>query len=132
MRKTSIVIIAFSFVLSLCGCGKSSGKPENTSDGMYEIGLSALETTNDYLENTIDLDSAKNLMDASLRASEAQIKSDEDEVGDTLYGTEYSNDSFISNKIVLINYELFAKQSGRGTDKKIAEYRDELAELLNE
>lgn len=132
MRKTGIVIIGILFMLSLYGCSNNGSKPENTSEEMYEIGLSVLETTNEYLEKTIDLDSAKKRIDASSRAAERQIKSDEDAVGETLYGTEYSNDWFISSKIVLIDYELSVKQMGTGTDKKIAQHRDDLAKLLNE
>lgn len=132
MKKISVTLIETVLILLLCACGNKGTKPENTSDKMYDIGLSALETTNEYLDNTIDLDSAREQIESSLRASDRQIELDKEEVGDTLYGTEYSNDWFIHSKILLINSELIQKQNGTGTNRAIEELKDDLAEFLNE
>ena len=133
MRKFFSFLLVFGIFCSATACGGASGGiPDNMSEKMYEIGLAALEIADEYFDGGIDLETARKRIDASFTSADSQYKKDQEEVGDSLIGTKYSNDYFIHHELTMLSYELLAKSHGTGTNKDITSARNDLAKHLNE
>ena len=131
MKKTIITLIVALALLFVIGCNR--GKPENMSDTVYEYGLSALETVDDYLDGKIDEDTAEERLDRVGRSVASAIDREKEELGtDVLLGTIYSDDTRISHYIVMVGYEIFQKDSGTGKTSEILKFRNSLADCLNQ
>ena len=117
-------------VLILCSC-TPTGKPENTSDRMYGLGMAALEIVDDYLDGKRNLE---------VTYDDFQIKADE--ISQHQVVSTYTNDSNILREAVLLSYELFntkstiryqdAPEELKATDLDVLEQRNRLAESLGE
>ena len=134
VMKRIIVFVCVAFAL-LCifGCSAKESEPENVSSKMYEIGIAALETVDEYLDYNIDIAETYDRISASSRAAANQYEKDKEEIGEeTLTGSEFANDYFINHNILMLSYELMTKKHGTGTNKEIVEKRNDLAEWLGE
>lgn len=129
-RKLLAFFVTLALLLS--GCGDGSGIPKDTSEKMYELGIAALEAVDEYLDNKLDIENAKERLDNTKFWVDVQLEDDMEELDvDVLFGTKYANDSKISHNIVMISNALSKKSYGTGTTSKIVEHRNSLAEVLN-
>lgn len=115
-------IMALSFValllLSLCSCG---GKPEKTSDAMYQIGLNALSTADDYIAGTITGEEAKEQIEEFSSQADTQY---------TKSKSDYENDWPIMFEISMLSYKILDISRGTGSMSEVTEARDSLAKML--
>lgn len=131
MKKATALLCIILMILSLAGC--SGGKPDETSDAMYQIGLNALQTADDYIGGKITGDEASEKLDEYKKQAEAQVEEDCKKLGvDSLIGTdsELSNDDFISMDIFNLSYYVFSSARGTAAMSEVQEKRDNLAKNL--
>lgn len=131
MKKITILLICTALLLSLCSCNL---KPDNTSDAMYQIGLNALDLSDQYIAGKITGAEAYARIEEFSKQAEAQKDYDRELLGlgeeDGLATTEYSNDSSISFKISMLSFDIMQAHHGSGSMSEVKERRDELAEQL--
>ena len=109
-----ILIIAATF--SSCG-----GKPEKTSDAMYQIGLNALSTADDYIAGTITGEEAKEQIEELSSQADAQY---------TKSRSDYENDWPIMFEISILSYEILDVSRETNSMSEVTEARDSLAKTL--
>ena len=130
MNKLVLITTALCLVL-VTGCGSRS-KPDNTSDRMYGLGLTALEIIDEYLDGKISLENAMDRFSVTSDDIDDQYDNSLREAGvEVLVGTDYANDSFINHYAGMLDYSLMKRSQGNGTDSEILEFRNSLAEKLN-
>ena len=129
MKRIVSVILAFLFVFALCSCGK----PEETSDAMYQIGINALSVADDYIGGKIMNDETKERLHEFMEQADKQYEAECKEVGsDTLIGTEYSNDAIIQLSISSLYFSVSSAGYGSTPMSEIIDRRDSLAKYLGE
>ena len=125
MKRIISIALIFVLALTLCSCGK----PEKTSDAMYQIGLNALTMTDEYIEGKITGTEAKERIDEFYSQSKALIEQERKDAGsDYLFGTDYSNDESIESQLSLLSLAISGANDGIRTMSDIRKYRDALAE----
>ncbi len=86
MKRIFLTLSLAVIVCLNCSCG---GKPQNTSDAMYQIGLNALAAADKYIAGEITGEEADELLDEYCVQASAQYDSELEEIGsDTLIGSE--------------------------------------------
>lgn len=129
MKKALSIFGAILLLISLSACGNS--KPGKTSDAMYQIGLNALQTADDYIEGKITGDEAADKLKEYKNQAASQKEKDCEKLGvDSLIGTEFSNNALIESDI----YSLYRNVDNIKNDitamSDVREARDDLAEQL--
>ncbi|MBQ8331156.1 MAG: hypothetical protein IJX94_01485 [Clostridia bacterium] len=130
MKRLFFLFTIALLLVSLCSCG---GKPENTSDAMYQIGLNALSVADEYINGKITADEAHSRLKDIEELADAQYERWCEEFGtETLVGTKYENDSGIYFEIAILELKIMgAKHSFDTTPlSEIIEARDDLEEQL--
>lgn len=131
MKKFTSIILCAVFLLTLCSCG--GGKPEDMSDAMYQIGLNALATADQYIAGEIAGDDAYDRLEEYYTQAEAQVDYDKEITNsDVLAGTEYWRDTLISTDILTLQMAIGRAKYGSGAMSEVKEARDSLAEDLGE
>lgn len=128
--KCYVCMLVMIFLLS--GCGDTEKKPDGMSDRVYDLGIAALETTDDFLNGDIEADEAARKLVTALTSIQSEIAIHEEEIGGALVGTDYWQESLVESRITLIQFRISEKNSGRGSNKDVIQQRNSLAELLNE
>ena len=129
MKKFTSIILCAVFLLTLCSCG--GGKPEDMSDAMYQIGLNALATADQYIAGEITGDDAYDRLEEYYTQAEAQEQSEMEELGvSTLFNTKYDADSRVSHYILILQCDVGDAKFGSGPMSDVKESRDNLAETL--
>ena len=129
MKKFTSIILCAVFLLTLCSCG--GGKPEDMSDAMYQIGLNALATADQYIAGEITGDDAYDRLEEYYTQVEAQVDYDKEITNsDVLAGTEYWRDSLVSTNILTLQMVIGRAKYGDGAMSEVKESRDSLAETL--
>ncbi len=130
MKKFTSIILCAVFLLTLCSCG--GGKPEDMSDAMYQIGLNALATADQYIAGEITGDDAYDRLEEFYKQAEAQSEKEKEHLGvDSLYGTEYAADYLVETDIFLLLHDVGFAKYGSGPMSDVKESRDNLADSLN-
>lgn len=115
MRRFITFALICVLFLNCTACG--SKRMEGISDRAYELGMSALETADEFIDGTISASSAKaKIGNASTLAN----------------GCTGDNDSLVSSAIFFLEYAIAQKDAGTGTMQAVKEKRDHLAEYLGE
>lgn len=135
MKRIIAIIGVLIIILSLTGC--SGGKPEKTSDAMYQIGLNALQTADDYINGKITGDEAEEIIkNYSAQADAEYEKECKDHDEQSLVGTDASNDtsimfaiSTLSNNIFNANCK-FKTEIGSVTMSDVRKAKEKLAKTL--
>ena len=79
---------------------KSFGKPDNTSDAMYQIGINALSVADDYIEGKIMNSEARLRLQELYEQAKKQYDLECEQIKSiTLINTKYENDSMIESAI---------------------------------
>ena len=131
MKKFTSFILCAVFLLTLCSCG--GGKPEDRSDAMYQIGLNALATADQYIAGESTGDDAYDRLEEFCKQAEAQVEKEETDLGvDSLYGTEFQNDTSVYLQISILHSVVGRAKYGNGAMSEVKEARDNLAEDLGE
>ena len=126
MKKFICILLSLVLTLGLSACG---GKPSTMSEEMYEVGLSALKTTDDYMDNKIDYRTAYNKLDGLYNQMEHIYENGEKkESGLPVYFDDFS----IQTDTLSIKIHLSGEHSGHSTYNELLEARNELAQLLGE
>lgn len=107
MRK---ILIALCLALCLTGCGK----PANVSEDVYNLGLKAVDVTEQFLSADLTADEAKEKLD------EIKSRIVEDDA--------YSNDLLVGTEIELIAYSI-GFIDGNPTEDDIKEVKERLDDL---
>ncbi|MDR0889900.1 MAG: hypothetical protein LBM28_04540 [Oscillospiraceae bacterium] len=129
MKKRFLLLVVVLLVfLSSC----TGEKPEDMSEEMYNIGLAALETVDEYFDGIITLEEARYRLEGSEDAADRLYDKARKQSGGAIYGTEVEDDFFVSSCITSIDFHLMMKSYGTGTNEDILEYRNDLADALNE
>lgn len=129
MKKIRLVICVVLSLALLCACGHS--KPANTSDAMYQIGLNALKTADDYMAGKLSGEEAYIKIQEYVAQANAQYDRElSDTKGKTLINTEYSNDPAILFDIVSLSHYIMSAKHGSGTMSDVRKGREELAASL--
>lgn len=129
MKKFTSIILCAVFLLTLCSCG--GGKPEDMSDAMYQIGLNALATADQYIAGEITGDDAYDRLEEYYTQAEAQVNYDKEITNsDVLARTEYWRDSLVSTNILTLQMVIGRAKYGDGAMSEVKESRDSLAETL--
>lgn len=129
MKKALSIFGAILLLISLSACGDS--KPGKTSDAMYQIGLNALQTADDYIEGKIAGDEAAERLHEYSEQANTQYKKDCEDAGkDTLAGTEFSNDYSINHSISMLQFSISSSSMGGAAMSEVREKCDGLAECL--
>ena len=119
MKRIIAIIIAATLI---CYLLSACGKPSDVSPEMYDIGITALQTADDYIAYNIDY--------ATTRAKIDTLSEDAQVIYERNKGTEYSSGDFdvkfyinrISISMISSNYD--------GVPADIKEARDTLAHKL--
>ena len=119
MKKLITVFFIAFLVVFLCSCG---GKPENTSDAMYQIGINALGLADKYINGEITADEAYERIEEFNKQADTQAEKNNLE--------EYKNDESISHRISMLSSEILFSKSGTAAMSDVMEERDKLAETL--
>lgn len=129
MKKVLPIFWAVLLVVLFSACGSS--KPNKTSDAMYQIGLNALNTADDYIAGKITGDETAERLHEYMGQSDTQYKKDcEDVEKDTLAGTNFSNDYSINHSIAMLYFSTDSSITGETAMSEVKEKRDNLAEHL--
>ena len=115
MKRHFAAILAIVLIFSCTACG--SKRVTGISDRAYELGLSALETADDYISGKIDATTAENNLER------ASILIDDD-------GSDGENNILVSSAITLLQISISNKRNGTGTMSSVEEHRERLADLL--
>ena len=130
MKKFTSIILCAVFLLTLCSCG--GGKPEDMSDAMYQSGLNALATADQYIAGEITGDTAYDKLDEYYEQAKAQEQSEIEELGvSTLFNTKYYADSRVPHCILMLQCDVGDAKFGSGPMSDVKESRDKLADCLN-
>lgn len=113
MKRIVCMLLVSALLLSLVGCG--SKRMSGISDDAYDLGLAALETTDDFISGKIDAETARDNLESAIILVD---------------GCDGENDSLISTSIFFIQYAISRKGSGIGTMNEVEEKRDQLADYL--
>lgn len=126
MQKIISLVAVLISVALLCSCGNT--KPKNTSDAMYQIGLNALQTADDYIAGKITGDEAYEKIDEYNTQAQAQEEKEKEDIGkSTLVATEFSKDAIISHDIFLLRFYISNARNGTGAMSEVKEKREALA-----
>lgn len=128
LKRIAAIILLAALVFTLCSCG---GKPEKTTDAMYQIGLNALSTADDYIEGKMSGSDAEQRIDEFYTQAKAQLEQDKKDAGkETLTGTEYFNDWMIECDVFNLWYWIGSASRGTSAMSDVRKYRDSLAKTL--
>ena len=136
MKKVITILMTFVLTASLFGCSATKEPPADVSEQMYEYGVAALELCDDFLNNEIDEEIAKEKINKIYDNASIYNKNKYRELGVSNYveapDYQYKKDSHIEIDIYLLSSNLTLR-SIRGTPskEKISENRDKLAKDLN-
>ncbi len=98
---------------------------------MYEYGVAAVEIADDYLSNKVTIEDAIKRLETNYQRQNWLVEDEKKELNvDSLYGTDYQEDSSVSSYTLLLICEMRDKKSGTGTNDKIKECRNRLAKVL--
>ena len=133
MRRLILIVSSMAVLLAISGCKPQSAKPKNMSDQMYKLGIAGLETIDEYLDSKINLDEASDRVSKTNKAASSQLDKSKEELGvDALLGTEYADDFTVYHTLTMLSNAVMNRSLGTGTNREILDYRNELAESLNE
>lgn len=131
MRKAGAIILFVATLLFANGCSEEENT-ENLSEKMREYVTAAVETTDDFLDGKIGGAEAVERLGNAYKAADRHYEAEEAaNEGDTI-GTYISNDQFAVFDILLLECEVQDKVDGTGTEEKIIEKRNDLAEKIGE
>lgn len=125
MRKATIAIAAIFLAAVLCSC---QGKPKNTSDTMYQIGVNALSVADEYIDGKISgAEASERLEEYNLQAGAQYEKECKDADADSLVGTDYSNDFAIQFDVFMLHFVIDDVAAGTKSMQEFKENRDTLS-----
>lgn len=124
-----ISMLLFALLFASCGGG---GKPSNMSDDMYEAGLAALETANDYIDGTISADSALSRIKHAYDSASNILDRENDENGGAVAGTDVSADALVPHNILMLQTSISKNDWGSGSMSSVKSCRDTLAKQLGQ
>ena len=129
MKKAVAILFCAVFLFAFVSCGNL--KPSNTSDAMYQLGLNALAVADEYIAGKITDDEAESRIEKIYNQAEIQEEAEKEELGtDTLSGTKYANDYYISLSIYLLRFDIMGAKYGYKPLSEVIEGRDKLADEL--
>lgn len=128
MKKIITLSLVAILLFSLCSCG---GKPEKTSDAMYQIGTNALATADEYIGGKITGDEAADRLHEYMEQADTQYKKEcEDLRQSTLVDTEYSNDGLIEHNVSMLYFSVSSSTRSGAAISEVQEKRDSLADSI--
>lgn len=129
MKRIISIALIFALVIALCSCG---GKPERMSDTMYQIGLNALTTTDEYISGKITGEEASERIYEFKEQSDAEYeKVKGGQNGSTsVADTAYVKDFIVSSDLFFLYFAVRDASMGKGAMSDVKERRDDLAETL--
>lgn len=122
IKKIFAGILAVCMIFIMTGC---SSKPENMSDEMYNTGLNALETIDQYLDGKLDSDEATDKLDRFQALFDTYSDSEEDVL-------TQSNARTLSMICMNLSYNIVKVKSTPSAMDDLLQSRNELAEKLGE
>ena len=130
--KVITLVLVVITVLLLSSCSSS---PDKICDTMYEYGIAALETCEDYINHNIDGDTAVEKINNLLIKTNAHYKRELEASGTDdeyflPYDYEYYNDYWICSYIESIQHSLTAQVKGTGTYEDLEDDISKLEEKL--
>ena len=114
--------------LILCGCG--GGKPDTISQEMYDIGLAALETADDYIAGKITAAEAEKKLLRAESMADSIYEREKEENGGTMVGFKFTSDLTVPSNILLLETSISAHDFGTGSMSSVKERRDIIANQL--
>lgn len=129
MKKIITLSLVALILLSLCSCG---GKPDKTSDTMYQIGMNALTTADEYIGGKITGEEAADRLHEYMEQADKQYKKECEDLGQsTLVGTEYSNDGLIEHNVSMLYFSVSSSTMSVGAAmSEVQEKRDSLSNSI--
>ena len=130
-KKIGALLLCGMLSFTAIGC---SGEKETASLSaeMKELGIAAVETADDFLDGNITGDAAMERLENNHSIAKMHYERELEEDGsDTLSGTGYWEDISIPVYISSLEISIRKKDNGTGTDEKILEDRNKLAEIVD-
>ena len=128
--KKIVTLLLIILLLTLCSCG---GKPTKMSEGMYQIGLNALDVADQYINGKLTGNRAYDRLEDLYEQAKEEEKYNREKLGvATLVGTEYAHDTFVTSDILILQLVIGRVDYGSATLSDVIEARDELADTLGQ
>ncbi len=132
MKKKIVAILLCGILLfTVSGC---SGEKDaaNLSTEMKELGIAAVEITDDFLNGEITGAAAIERLENNYSSASQHYEQELEEAeSDTLVGTDCWRDSTVPTYILSLEMSIRNKNNGTGTDEDVLEDRNKLAEIVN-
>lgn len=126
MKKKVVSLFVLGMAtLILVSCGNTGGKPEDMNEEIYNYGVSAVETTEEYLNADITADEADNKMD-NLEQSANSIETDE-----MIDKSVQSSINLLAAQFRTISYNSIDDNISDSDLNDLRDARDDLKETLN-
>ena len=124
-KKVVSLFVLGAASLMLISCGNTSGKPEDMNEEIYNYGVSAVETTEEYLNADITADDADNKMD-TLEQSANSIETDE-----MIDKSVQASINLLAAQFRTISYNSIDNNISDSDLNDLQDARDDLKETLN-
>ena len=123
MKKAISCLLVLVIVLTIfTACGE--GKPTNISDDHYEFGCKVVDIIDQYMDNTIDADTAYTRIGNLIRT-------DKDKLPETEFGDPtHAAGSTVELYTVLVWNELSSIDYGTGSQQELKDYRNKIADAV--
>lgn len=132
MKKIGIYILCGMLLLNTNACSGGGGT-DNLSEEMKEMGIAAVEITDDYLDGSITGNEAVEKLDNNYSSASQHYEKELEEAGsDTLVETDYWRDSTVPTYILSLKMSVGKSNKGTGTKEDVIEDRNKLAEIVGE
>lgn len=118
-KKIVVITIVCLSIVSFAACSREPERPENISEGMYDIGVKAVKITDRYLDADLTLDEAYDEI-SNLSSQASSSISD-----------EYNFDVVVSIDIGSIEYDLFSMRNPYGDKKTDSDVKNDRNELMD-
>lgn len=126
MKKKVVSLFVLGMAtLILVSCGNTGGKPEDMNEEIYNYGVSAVETTEEYLNADITADEADNKMDI-LEQSANSIETDE-----MIDKSVQASINLLAAQFRTISYNSIDDNISDSDLNDLRDARDDLKETLN-
>lgn len=131
MKKYGIFLFCGIILLTMSACSRKG--TDNLSEEMKELGIAAVEITDDFLDGSITGDDALEKLDNNYSSANQCYEKELEAAGsDTLVGTDYWRDSTVPTYIMSLEMSVRKSNKGNGTKEDVIEDRNKLAEIVGE
>lgn len=128
MKRIISIALIFIIAATLSSCG---GTPKNMSSAMYQIGLNALELTDNYIEGKITGEEAQERINEFYSQAESEYDREcRDRDVENLVGSDVWKDSSITHDLFMLHLNIGSTSKGYGAMSDVRKSRDNLAEDL--